>query len=78
MTYFSETTCRLEMASDPDDDDNDLKFHDSVVGTPLCGVPVRPWHGHEMILRERGGREVDCGNCIPIHAGQTRVAYAGT
>lgn len=41
MTYFSETTCRLVRASYPDERTN-LKFHDSVVSSPLCGVPVRP------------------------------------
>jgi hypothetical protein len=48
-----------------------LKVHDSVVGTPLCNVPVRPWHGFEMVLKETGPGEVNCLRCAWIHARQT-------
>jgi hypothetical protein len=71
MTYFSTTTCRIVDADTPEEN-SELKFHDSVMGKPMCGVLVRPWHGRPMKLIETGEHEVDCGRCIWIHATQTR------
>ena len=65
MTYLSSTTCRIVEADKPGEN-SFLRFHESVIGSPLCGTPVRPWHGRPMKLIETGEREVDCGRCIRI------------
>ena len=46
------------------------------MSTPLCNLPVRPWHGHATVVIDTGPGEV---NCIRIKAAQDpAVDHDGT
>jgi len=48
------------------DSSAELRIHESNMGLPLCGTPVRPWHGNTMLLKEMGPRQVTCLRCPKV------------